>query len=264
MEDRRLDTTSLLVDRARAVRAFKAYVACYDTSNPRIALKVDHTLRVAELCDRIAGAEGLDQDLAWLCGLLHDVGRFEQVRRFDTFNDAASVPHASLGADVLWGDADPRGPQIRAYVDEGEDELLRTVVLSHSDYRLPAKLDERTRAYCDLLRDADKIDIIRVNCTCPIEDIYGVSERDMAQSQISAEVERVFYEQRTLPRGIRKYPADVLVGHVCFAWELVFPTSRSILREQGYLERMLSRCFERTDTQRTFEAMARHLRTQVL
>ena len=255
-----------MIDRMRARRSFDEYVAAYDPANPRIALKVDHTLRVAELCDRIATAEGLSGDVAWLCGLLHDVGRFEQVRRFDTFNDAASLPHAALGSDVLFGDADPRGPQIRAYIDEecDLDGLLRVAVATHSAYRLPDGLDEMTRAYCHVLRDADKIDILKVNCICPIEDIYGVSEASMRASRLSPEVVDVFYQHRTIPRGIRRFPADVLVGHICFAWELVYPTSHAILIEQGYLDRMLSRRFERADTQRQFAQMSAHLRARLL
>ena len=271
-----------MISREQARRAFDEYVSAYDPTNPRIALKIDHTLRVAELCDRIASSEGLDSDVAWLCGLLHDVGRFEQVRRFNTFNDAVSVSHAALGADVLFGDADPRGPQIRAYVDEDDapcvrpqravatrdddkpltrlDDLLRTAIATHSAYRIPEELDPQTRAYCHVLRDADKIDIIKVNCICPIEDIYGVSERDMFESKLSPAVVEGFYEHRTLPRNIREYPADVLVGHICFAWELVYSESRRILAEQGYLERMLSRHFARPDTQHTFERMAEHMR----
>lgn len=256
------------VDRDRALRSFNDYVAAYDAKNPRIALKVAHTLRVASLCDRIALAQpalAAHRDLAWLCGLLHDIGRFEQVRRFDTFNDRLSVPHARLGADVLFGDADPKGARIRDFVaDDSEDDLIHTAVLTHSDYRLPCGLPRLVQGMCDVLRDADKIDILKVNCICPIEDIYGVSERDMQTSRLSPEVVETFYGHRTVPRDIRRYPADILVGHICFAWELVFEESRHIVAEQGYLESMLRRCFEREDTQQTFEAMASHMRVCLL
>ena len=249
-----------MIDRQRARHAFDEYVCEYDPNNPRIALKIDHTLRVADLCERIASHQGLDTDLAWLCGLLHDIGRFEQVRRYDTFNDAASVPHAQLGADVLFGYTDPRGPQIRAYAQEGEDLLIKATVVTHSAYRLPSELDDRTRAYCNVVRDADKIDIIKVNCICPIEDIYGVSEREMESSELSPEVERIFYEHRTVPRNVRSYPADILISHICFAWELVYPISRIILLEQGYLYRMLSRRFANPRTQERVLHMAHHMR----
>ena len=251
------------IDRGRATRAFDSYVAAYDPANPRIALKVAHTWRVASLCDRIAISESLDTDLAWLCGLLHDIGRFEQVRRFDTFNDAASVAHAALGAELLFGADGASSGLIRTFAsDDTQDELIHTVIATHSDYRLPHDLDPRTRAYCDVLRDADKIDILKVNCICPIKDIYGVTELDMAASELSPAVVDAFYEHHTIPRDIRSYPADILVGHICFAWELVYPESRVILLEQGRLEHMLSRRFANPRTQATFQAMANHMREQ--
>ena len=47
------------------------------------------------------GLTGEDKDVAWLLGMLHDIGRFEQIRCFGTFNDGMSVDHAELGADIL-------------------------------------------------------------------------------------------------------------------------------------------------------------------
>ena len=255
------------MDRKRAQLAFEEYVRTYDPSNPRISLKIAHTLRVAQLCDMIAREACLDTDLAWLCGLLHDIGRFEQVRRYDTFNDSRSVSHAALGIEVLFGESSARldeqhvTPLIRSFIsDESHDELLRTAIAHHSDYQLPSRLDPTTRAFCDLLRDADKIDIIKVNCICPIEDIYGVSSEDMARSDLSDDVVRIFYEHHTIPRDVRNYPADILVSHICFAWELVYPASRRILTEQQYLDQMLSRHFVLPHVQHEFEHMANHLR----
>ena len=75
------------IDRNKALGAFAAYAARYNDRDPKVKLKIDHTYRVAGLCARIAAAQGLDAagvDLAWLCGLLHDVGRFEQLRRYGT------------------------------------------------------------------------------------------------------------------------------------------------------------------------------------
>lgn len=94
------------IDRDRARAAFKSYTDAYDATNPRIALKIEHTYHVAEACDAVAREQGWsseDIDLAWLCGLLHDMGRFEQLRRWDTFKDAESMSHAGAGdRGPLW------------------------------------------------------------------------------------------------------------------------------------------------------------------
>ena len=36
-----------------------------------------------------------------LIGLLHDIGRFEQVKVYDTFSDIDSIDHADYGVEIL-------------------------------------------------------------------------------------------------------------------------------------------------------------------
>lgn len=72
------------INRENIINRFIEYTSDYDLSDPKIKLKYDHTFRVANLCERIAKGNLLSEDdcaLAWLTGILHDIGRFEQVRR---------------------------------------------------------------------------------------------------------------------------------------------------------------------------------------
>ena len=95
------------MNRQKIRSEFQNYVSNYDLSDPKIRLKAEHTYRVADLCERIAGSLAMSEEMteiAWVCGMLHDLGRFEQVRRFQTFIDAESVDHAKLGAEILFGE----------------------------------------------------------------------------------------------------------------------------------------------------------------
>ena len=247
------------IDRAAARAAFAGYAARYNEKDPKVRLKIDHTYRVAALCARIAAEQGLNAagvDLAWLCGLLHDVGRFEQLRRYGTFNDAESIDHAACSAEVLFD----RG-QIRQYTpDAAEDALLRTAVAWHSAYRLPADLDPRTRLYCDLLRDADKIDILRVNVETPLEEIYNVTTEQLRAAAITPAVEQAFYEHHAVLRALKRTPADNVVGHASLVYELVYPESLREVSRQGYLWQLLDFKTENPDTARDFAALRDHLR----
>ena len=82
----------LIVDRERVKDRFASYCAHYDIEDTKVRLKVEHTYRVAELAEKIARSLDLDEgdvDIAWLLGMLHDIGRFEQLRRFNTFIDSS-------------------------------------------------------------------------------------------------------------------------------------------------------------------------------
>ena len=246
-----------MIDRARAREAFANYVRPYGTGNPRIALKVVHTNRVAEVCDAVACAEGLpddDIDLAWLCGLLHDIGRFEQLRRWDTFSDGDSAPHAAIGVEVLFGSGSAGLNEalvtsehecgIEHFIETREhDALIRTTVALHSDFRLPDTLDGRTRLFCTILRDADKVDILRTLQENTVQTILKVSDNAFLGSRFSEEALAAFHAHRCLKRAERHSPADYLLGLVAFVFELEHAESRRILHERGYLQAFLERPF---------------------
>ena len=166
-------------------------------------MKIDHTYRVA-LCARIAQSLALppeDVDLAWLSGILHDVGRFEQLRRYNTFIDAQSVSHAALSVAVLFDEG-----RIRDYLDDaGADALLRTAVEWHSAFRLPEALDDRTRLFCQILRDADKIDILRVNVETPMEK-FTTSAHCGAPEPVTPAVLDAFYAHHCVLHSLKQYP----------------------------------------------------------
>lgn len=242
------------IDRTRALAAFKDYTDAYDATNPRVALKVEHTYHVAEACDAVAREQGwqtADIDLAWLCGLLHDMGRFEQLRRWDTFKDAESMSHAALGVEVLFGENPADAPAttgIRNFIEtDSYDELIRTSIAYHSDFRLPTQLDGRTRRFCDIVRDGDKVDIMRTIADSTVDTVLKVSEDEFLNSHFSAPTLQAFAERRCVARDERNEPADYLVGLICFMFELVYPASRALAREQGDIYRLLDEPFGITE-----------------
>ncbi|MED9920299.1 MAG: HD domain-containing protein, partial [Megasphaera sp.] len=75
------------MNRDFVISQFKSYAANFDAADEGVSLKLAHSLRVSSWCDRLARALHLspdDVDLAWLIGVLHDIGRFEQLREYHT------------------------------------------------------------------------------------------------------------------------------------------------------------------------------------
>lgn len=227
----------------RAKGAFLDYAGQYDANNTLIFHKIEHTLRVAELSDRIANAIGMcaeDAHCAWFFGLLHDIGRFEQARRFGTFVDSQSVDHAELSADILFVDG-----LIDRFPTEGLPEdwraLVEPVIRQHNKLNLPQALDARTRRFAELLRDADKADIFRVIASIPFEQRIGSSRASFADTgEASPEVMDCVLAHRCVPKELRRSHFEGRISHCCMAFELVFDISRRIVKEEGWLRALLA------------------------
>lgn len=242
----------MVIDKERAVKVFNAYVENYNSKDEKVRLKIEHTIRVASLCEAIAKSINLskeDCDIAWLTGILHDIGRFEQLRRFGTFNDAKSICHATLSAEILFDNA-----MIRDFIDDdSEDSLLHIAVKSHSLFKIPQNLTEREIMFCNILRDADKVDIFRVNVEFPLEEIYNVTTEDLKNALVTPEVMQSFYEEHATLRSLKKTSIDNLVGHISLIYELIYPFSVEATISQGYINKMLDFKSDNPATKKQFE-----------
>lgn len=226
------------IDRNKVLAAFESYAKEYNLEDVKIRLKYDHTFRVAENAERIAGSLSLspeDTDLAWLLGILHDIGRFEQLRRFGTFQDRVSVNHAALSADILFRE----GLIERFREDRSEDALIEKAVRLHNVFRLPV-LTWREYTFCAILRDADKADILRVNCETPRTEIYDLPEEAFTESAMTDEVFESILTGVNVDRKYSKTGIDFILGHIAFVFGMVYPETLRIAQEQGYLEKLLA------------------------
>ena len=261
------------VSRDSAQAAFGEYAGAFDMDDPRVALKYEHTARVAALCAEIAvslgmAAEGVN--LAWLCGLLHDIGRFEQLRIWQTFRDGASCSHARMGVAVLDGEQEFAGcglsgadGRLGRFADEDVADVVRSAVALHSDLSLPEGLELRARRFCEIVRDADKVDILRVFGESDVQDVLGLTAEEFADGEISDEAMAGFREGRCLGPTDRRANLDGLVGVICLPFELVYEPSRDALGRLGYLRGLVERpfglepVFRKADTARKYGEMRR-------
>lgn len=244
------------MNRTDLKNAFESYVADYDLKDVKIYLKYIHTGKVAENSERIAMSLELSQedvDLAWEIGMLHDIGRFEQVRRFGTYIDAQSIDHAQFGADLLFAD----GLMEKFDGDESRYALIEKAIRCHNLYRLPGELTQRELLFCQIIRDADKVDIFRANYETGLEAIYNVTTQELKESSISPEVFLAFQEERTVLRTLKMNPLDHLIGHLCLAFELVYTESRRLAAEQGYLQKLAEFESDNPDSQEKLRQIRR-------
>jgi putative nucleotidyltransferase with HDIG domain len=147
----------------QTVSWFNAYYGSFEnldqTQQVNFGIKKNHSERVALLA--MALAEKMkwtpaEVDLAYLAGLLHDVGRFRQLLEFNTFDDEKSVDHADLGVKIL-----TENEVLKSFDDES-CEIIFQAIKNHNKLSVNHVVKGKQLSFVRLLRDADKIDILKV------------------------------------------------------------------------------------------------------
>jgi len=127
--------------------------------NQNIELKEIHTLNVAKHAVNIAKSLNLTEkevNTAEIIGLFHDIGRFEQFKKYKTFRDAFSENHATLGIKIL------EENKVLEDLDDISQRIIIKAISLHNTKELLDNLNEEDSLFCKLIRDADKLDIFRI------------------------------------------------------------------------------------------------------
>jgi len=161
---------------------FVSYVNTFkyaDTESQRnIDIKREHTEGVTEEIINIGKQIGLNDNelnLAEIIALFHDIGRFEQYKRYNTFSDHKSEDHAELGIKIL------KKHNVLDMLNEEIQKLIFCSIKYHNRPSLPREETKTSLFYARLIRDADKLDIWRV-----VTDYY---HRKNNQRNITLELE---------------------------------------------------------------------------
>ena len=211
-----------------AIKEFKNYTSKYIELGDSVTLKIDHTFRVMKLCEEIAKSLNFsdeDIELAKLCGLLHDIGRFEQWKNYQTFADRLSVDHGDLGVKILTTDN-----YIRNFISDDEyDNIILTSVEFHNKYEIPDGLTEKELIFTKLVRDADKIDILYLYT-------IGHIELNIEDSYFSDLVYNSLLSRKEILRTDLKTLADKLSISLGFIFDINYEKSFDILKNNKYFE----------------------------
>ena len=245
----------MLIDMIEAKKAFKEYVKKYNPEDEKIKIKIAHIERVAENSKRIAENLNLSQEdieLAELIGLLHDIGRFEQVRLYHTFVDKDSINHGEYGAKVLFEDG-----LIRKFIkDDKFDRIIKLAMINHNRADIEEGLTEREKLHAKIIRDADKADIFTILISGDKKAIW--EKADLSDDKISDEIYREFVEDKRINYKERKTSADILVSHFNYVYDLNFPETRKIIRDNKYIDKLYQRFkFNDAETMKRFNEIYR-------
>lgn len=228
------------VDIEKAKEVFKKYIEKYDIANPRIKIKAEHIFRVADNSKKIAKSLNLDEEntkLAELIGLLHDIGRFEQVRRYNTFADRMSEDHADLGIKIL-----KENNFIREFIEDDKyDEIIIKAIKNHNKYRIQDQLEGTELLHAQIIRDADKLDIFNIIIGSELKDAVWFKSEDMSKEILNEKMYTNFLEGKPVLYEDMKNCVDQTVTWVAYIYDLFFKISLETVKEKDYINRLINR-----------------------
>ena len=163
--------------------AFDKYVNNFDLDDKDIQLKYNHSYRVADLSKKYAKLLHFSDEevlLAETIGLLHDIGRFEQIKRYNSYDDGNNMDHADYGVFLLF----EKGLIKQFWKNENDYELIKFAIENHNKLAIPIIDDERIMKFAKLIRDVDKLDIIYIYAF--LDDVkFNISDDSISESVLA-------------------------------------------------------------------------------
>ena len=223
---------------------FKKYVSGFygndEYVNGNVKIKEEHTLRVYKNITSLAKSLNLaerDNTLSGIIALFHDIGRFEQLRKYKTFNDKLSEDHADLGLKIIEKENFFKG------LSSEEQIICKEAIRYHNkkDLFLDSN-NNRIILFSKLIRDADKMDILSV-----LANYYksGKSNNpalvlDLPEGEgFSKSVLETFFEKRKLDSKKIETQNDFILLLMSWSFDLNFKYTKTKILNAGYYDKIL-------------------------
>ncbi len=220
---------------------YDEYAASYKKGDPEledaVSLKYGHTRRVVaeirQLCESIALDRHMSM-LAQIAALLHDVARFEQFSKYRTFSDYRSANHAEWAVDIILS------TRLLSILDPDDARKVIGAIRHHNEVQIPMEVTGEERLLCQLLRDADKLDIYSIvldhyinpqsqrSATVQIEIPEG--------SEVSPEICAGVLANENIPYEKIATLADFKIIQLGWIFDLNFAHTFRCIKNRGYVD----------------------------
>ena len=223
------------------------YKSLYPESEPAFDLKKIHSAKVALEAENISSLLKLKKEdikFSYFTGLFHDMGRFPQFAQYKTFNDSISEDHGKLSVKEVIKTGvinEFKGDYKKIFISSlffhNKKSLPLSAIKPESDF------DKRKALFLKIIRDADKIDILRV-----MDERYknrepgkefiemGLSDSDDYSKSIIKDI------KNQKPASIKdvKTITDLKLLQLSWIFDINFNISLEIIKKRGLLENLYS------------------------
>ncbi|MDR2911545.1 MAG: HD domain-containing protein [Bacteroidales bacterium] len=255
----------------RSIALITAYVDSFNDLNEihirNFAIKKEHLLRVAEIAEFISIRLELnksDSSIAKLAALFHDIGRFWQLNKYNTFDDSKSGDHAEFSVEIL------KREKFLKILGCDSEEVVFSAILTHNKFKITENLNEKELLHAKILRDADKLDILEVltrfYSQSNIKPNHSLAWELPKGCNLSENIERDIWDGKVVQKKDVFSEIDVKIMQLSWIYDLNFKCSIEYALKRNLFEKIynsLPQNYKITDIYRKIKEFGENkIRTQ--
>ena len=218
-------------------KEFDNYVKKFDNNNRDINYKYRHSYRVYKLSEEIAKKMNLcDEDilLASVIGLLHDIGRFEQLKKFSNYSDI-NLDHGDFGVKLLF----EYGLIDKFKINTKYHNIIKFAIRNHNKYEIEKTKSKRKQLFAKIIRDADKLDILRAYT------IYNDYNLKTDEKNIDINVKKDFYGNKLVKKIYLQSKNDVIVSSLAMIFDINDKNVIEMIKD----DKLIDKFYDKLDNQ---------------
>ncbi|MCX8074545.1 MAG: HD domain-containing protein [Clostridia bacterium] len=248
-----------MLDYKVAYEEFKKYIKNFDTKYGKNSLKIRHTYGVVNCSEYVSKDLKLsdeDIELSKIIALLHDLGRFEQIKKYDNFKDYVTVDHALIACRILFDEN-----LIRKFIiDDKYDNIIFKAILNHNKYSIEENLNEIELLHTKILRDADKMDNFRVKSYDDFENIIDNSNREILENDVITDaIFNTFMNNKLILSKEKVTSLDSWISFIAFIFDFNFRSGFKYINNRDYINKIIDRLdYKKPETKEKMEKVRQH------
>lgn len=244
-------------------QAFEDYIKNYDMNDPDIKHKYNHSYRVMTNSVYLANKLNLtktNKELAKIIGLYHDIGRFEQEKRYNNFKDTEKFDHADYGVYLLFN----KNIINQIPVKKEYYHIIEKSIKNHNKYKIEQTIPKEELLHTKIIRDADKIDIL-----------YSISENllskkiidlKLKKENIRQEIEQEFYKNKTIKTSSilgKKTESEKVISYLALVFDLNYKESIEYIINNKIIENFYNTLEEKEKYKQYFDYANKYLKERI-
>ena len=201
-----------------------------------------------------------DKELAKIIGLYHDIGRFEQDKRYNSFNDKKTFDHGDYGVEILF----KQNLIKQIPIKEKYYHIIEKSIKNHNKYKIEDNLTKEELTHAKLIRDADKIDILYAAS----QKLLTTKALDLTKDKttIRNEIKEEFYNNKQIKTSAllgKKTESEKIISYLALIFDLNYNESIKYILKNKIIDNFYNNLKNKEKYKEYFEYAKNYLKERI-